>query len=147
MGVIKGEVIYFKGFSEKHLNQKKADTKNPIPNLRILLSGLRKEEKKYTYKLCPNAEEKTNEAISLAKMISKDFEINTMITRHDHAIHISMDIDYGWYRGPIKRALDKLIGSSDDYFLTSYKNKPGCFTIIISYLTHDRYLHGRKIEW
>ena len=108
---------------------------------------LRKLEKDYTYKLKPDAAEKSEQFIAQAIAVCRDFEIDTEICRRKHEITVAMDIYYAWYGGPIKHDLDTLMSLADDFSLFSGKNSSEYVCITMAYHTHEKYFCGKKVEW
>lgn len=116
----------------------------PAPSFEDMLKKL---EENYTYKLKPNAAEKSEQFIAQAIAVCRDFEINTEIYRRSHEIAVIMDIYYGWYGGPVKHALDTLMRLADDFTLSCGKSNSEYICITMAYHTHDMYSHGKKVEW
>ena len=108
---------------------------------------LRKLEKDYTYKLKPDAAEKSEQFIAQAIAVCRDFEIDTEICRRKHEITVTMDIYYAWYGGPVKHALDTLMSLADDFTLSCVKSNPECVRVTMAYHTHDMFYRGKKVEW
>lgn len=121
-----------------------ADEMAPAPSFENMLKML---EENYTYKLRPDAAEKSEQFIAQAKAVCKDFEIDTEICKRIHEIAVTMDIYCGWYGGPVKHALDTLMRLADDFTLSCSKSNPECIRITMAYHTHDMYSHGKKVEW
>lgn len=121
-----------------------ADQRLPVPPFEDMMGQIRE---KYAYKSKPGAEKRSVMFVSLAKAVCGDFEIDTEITKKKYEIDVTMDLDYGWYGGNIKRALDALLKLADDFNLTCNQNRPDCVRLSMSYHTHNLYSHGEKVEW
>ena len=98
--------------------------------------------KKHVYIPRADAEQRSKEFISYATKICLEHEIDTEISRHKYSIEVSMNIGFGWFGGHVKRELDKLIGMADDISTFGRKDDPDALIIVMSYLTHDRYVNG-----
>lgn len=155
MGAFESKVIFLQKFPDAHPEAmlKKAeelsravpaDQKIPIPPFEDLL---RKMEEEYTYKPKPDAEKAALAFISLAIAVCRNFEIDTEITRREYEINVTMDLDYGWYAGDIKRPFAALLNLADEFSLTCNKSEPDCVRVSMAYHTHDLYSHGKKVEW
>lgn len=116
----------------------------PIPPFEDMLKRI---GEKYTYKLRPDAEKKSEQFIAQAIAACKDFEIDTEIYRRGHEITVAMDLYCGWHDNAIKRAFAALLNLADDFTLSRDDSKPEYVCISMTYYTHDTYSDGRKMEW
>ena len=108
---------------------------------------LKRIEEKYTYKPKPDAEKKSEQFITQAIAVCREFEIDTEICKRSHEIVAAMDLYCGWHDSTIKRALVALLDIADDFTLSFDKSKPEYVRISISYHTHNIYADGKRREW
>ena len=115
----------------------------PVP-FKDLLKQFEEEE---AYEPKPGGEKTSVIFVSLAKSVCKDFEIDTEITKRKYAIDVTMDLDYGWYGGEVKRALTAVLKLADEFNLTCNQNRPDCVHVSMTYHTHIRYVRGKRMDW
>ena len=108
---------------------------------------LRRIEEKYTYEPKPDAKKKSEQFITQAIAVCREFEIDTAIYKRSHEIVATMDLYCGWHDGTTKRALVALLDIADDFTLSFDKSKPEYVRISISYHTHNIYADGKRREW
>lgn len=108
---------------------------------------LKKFEEKYTYEPKPDAEKKSKAFISLAIAVCRNFEIDTTITRREHAIDVTMDLYCGWHSCDITRAFVAVLRLADEFTLTVNPDDREYVRISMTYHTHNLYSHGKKVEW
>ena len=96
--------------AEELSKQPVIDTTGKIPSLEELLKAA---ESKYNYRLRPDAAEKAERFISLAKEISTKYEIDTEITRGDYSVTADLFLYYAPYAAAMKRDIDSLILMAD----------------------------------
>ena len=111
-----------------------SDSKVDMRSFKELLQTI---SKKYVF--TPRPEAKIKWFLEYAMMVSIDFEIDTEVRRSAHQISVSMDIGYGAFYGPVKKALETLIVFADDFSLSARKDNPDSLILRITYYTHERH--------
>lgn len=117
---------------------------SPAPTFEDMLKQI---EERYTFEPKPDAEKKSEEFISRAKSVCREFEIDTVIYKRSHEIVAAMDLYCGWHDSVTKRALVSLLNLADDFTLSFDKSKPEYVRISMEYHTHIMYVNGKRREW
>ena len=120
------------------------DTTVKIPSLEELIKNA---ELKYSYRSRPDAKEKSERFISLAKEISAEYKIDTEITQGDYSITADLFLYYAPYAAGMKRDIDRLVQMADTLSLFGNIRRPNGIVVSLDYYTHDRFLGDKKIEW
>ena len=121
-----------------------AERETPAPTFEDML---RRIEEKYTYEPKPDAKKKSEQFITQAIAVCREFEIDTAIYKRSYEIVAAMDLYCGWHDSTIKRALVALLNLADDFTLSLDKSKPEYVRISISYHTHNIYVDGKRRAW
>lgn len=121
-----------------------ADKKTPPPPFEDMV---RRIKEAYTYEPRPDAEKTSAIFIFLAIRVCRNFEIDTTITRREHAIDVTMDLYCGWHSRDITRAFAAVLRLADDFTLSTDPNDPEYVRVSMTYHTHNRYSHGEKVDW
>ena len=118
----------------------------PTPSLKEFLA---RAEARYTYERRPDAAEASQKFIELAIGLSKAYEINLDLTKHEQYICARMDIAFAPYSGEVKHRLDAFMAIADRVSLFYNKSKPDYIVASIDHYFYDRYRKdtGEKAEW
>lgn len=139
MELFDSEVIFSIKFPEETLEEIEKEYGDAEVDMRSIEELLQRISEKYVYTPRPEARKKIKWFIEYAVMVCIDFEINTEVRKSAHQISVSMDIGYGAFYGPVKKALEKLIVFADDFSLSARKDNPDSLIISIAYYTHERH--------
>ena len=138
------EIIYRRAFPEDNIITPKAakefrandPDKKISPSFDELLAEVRR---KYEYRPRPGAEETARRFAGYAIAVCEKYRIDTIVTRNDGGIDVSMRLFCGPYFGPVKEALGALMRISDDVVFTFDEDDPGFACVTMSYYTYDRH--------
>lgn len=133
------DVVYSIKFPEialEETGEQCGDSEIDLPSFEEFLQTI---SEKYIYTPRPKIGKKIRWFLECAMEIALDFEINTEIRRGEHQVSVSMNIGYGIFYGPVKKALEKIIEFADDFSLAARKDDPDALIMTIAYYTHDRH--------
>lgn len=136
MGIFDNEVIFSIKFPVESSDDIEKEYDDCEVDLQSFEEFLQRTADKYVY--TPRPQSRVKWFLEYAMMVSIDFEIDTEVRKSAYQITVSMDIGYGVFNGPVKKALEKLIVIADDFSLSARKDNPDSLIISIAYYTHER---------